>query len=228
MAVFNSTIQHLSFGSKTHTLLVHSWSLRCLGWRLSADLCIRTCCLNQGMLEADEAFFKEHGEPLFSSHMLDLQCTQPPNLAVFAKLFLSQSLLSRKHLKRCLLFECVDIWFDLSPYRLQTHWIEVWGTRWGEHWDLRQVPRICSMSSFLCRPVTICEVLEAHGTNENDSGNSAWTSTCHEQSTYNTLVEISEVPRAHVRPTSLRKWRLASPVAWKMVLTTAELPRSRR
>merc|ERR1719261_465581 len=25
-----------------------------------------------GMLEADEAFFKEHGEPLFSSHMLDL------------------------------------------------------------------------------------------------------------------------------------------------------------
>merc|ERR1712187_699973 len=25
-----------------------------------------------GMLEADEAFFKAHGEPLFSSHMLDL------------------------------------------------------------------------------------------------------------------------------------------------------------
>eukprot|EP00438_Fugacium_kawagutii_P029330 Skav210179 [mRNA] locus=scaffold2101:145080:155782:- [translate_table: standard] len=25
-----------------------------------------------GMLEADEAYFKEHGEPLFSSHMLDL------------------------------------------------------------------------------------------------------------------------------------------------------------
>ena len=25
-----------------------------------------------GMLEADEAFFKQHGEPLFSSHMLDL------------------------------------------------------------------------------------------------------------------------------------------------------------
>src|SRR5438045_6001756 len=25
-----------------------------------------------GMLEADEQYFKEHGEPLFSSHMLDL------------------------------------------------------------------------------------------------------------------------------------------------------------
>ena len=27
---------------------------------------------SRGMLEADEAFFKQHGEPLFSSHMLDL------------------------------------------------------------------------------------------------------------------------------------------------------------
>merc|ERR1712217_534026 len=26
----------------------------------------------EGMLEADEAYFKQHGEPLFSSHMLDL------------------------------------------------------------------------------------------------------------------------------------------------------------
>lgn len=25
-----------------------------------------------GMLDADEAYFKEHGEPLFSSHMIDL------------------------------------------------------------------------------------------------------------------------------------------------------------
>lgn len=24
------------------------------------------------MLDADEAYFKEHGEPLFSSHMIDL------------------------------------------------------------------------------------------------------------------------------------------------------------
>ena len=29
-----------------------------------------------GMLEADEAYFKEHGEPLFSSHMLDLSAAQ--------------------------------------------------------------------------------------------------------------------------------------------------------
>ena len=28
------------------------------------------------MLEADEAYFKEHGEPLFSSHMLDLSDPQ--------------------------------------------------------------------------------------------------------------------------------------------------------
>ena len=25
-----------------------------------------------GMLDNDEAYFKEHGEPLFSSHMIDL------------------------------------------------------------------------------------------------------------------------------------------------------------
>jgi fructose-bisphosphate aldolase, class II len=25
-----------------------------------------------GMMDADEAYFKEHGEPLFSSHMIDL------------------------------------------------------------------------------------------------------------------------------------------------------------
>ena len=31
-----------------------------------------------GMLDADEAYFKQHGEPLFSSHMLDLSlgCAQ--------------------------------------------------------------------------------------------------------------------------------------------------------
>ena len=60
------------------------------------------------MLEADDAFFKEHGEPLFSSHMLDLQCTQEPSLAVFAMSPFSQSLFNRKHLKRCLLIECVE------------------------------------------------------------------------------------------------------------------------
>jgi fructose-bisphosphate aldolase class II len=25
-----------------------------------------------GMMDADEAYYKEHGEPLFSSHMIDL------------------------------------------------------------------------------------------------------------------------------------------------------------
>jgi fructose-bisphosphate aldolase class II len=25
-----------------------------------------------GMMDADEAYFKQHGEPLFSSHMIDL------------------------------------------------------------------------------------------------------------------------------------------------------------
>ena len=78
-----------------------------------------------------------------------------------------------------LLFECVNR--VVRFVTLRTHWIEVWGTRWGEHWDLRQVPRICSMTSVLCRPVPSCEVFEAHGTNETDFGNLAWTSTCHEQ-----------------------------------------------
>merc|ERR1712217_40736 len=39
-----------------------------------------------GMLEADEAFFKLHGEPLFSSHMLDLsEEPDEENLAICAK-----------------------------------------------------------------------------------------------------------------------------------------------
>lgn len=41
-----------------------------------------------GMLEADEAYFKEHGEPLFSSHMLDLsEEPHPKNIATCAKYF---------------------------------------------------------------------------------------------------------------------------------------------
>lgn len=41
-----------------------------------------------GMLEADEAHFKEHGEPLFSSHMLDLsEEPHPQNIATCAKYF---------------------------------------------------------------------------------------------------------------------------------------------
>merc|ERR1711988_734017 len=39
-----------------------------------------------GMLEADEAFFKAHGEPLFSSHMLDLsEEPDEENVAICAK-----------------------------------------------------------------------------------------------------------------------------------------------
>merc|ERR1712083_938298 len=39
-----------------------------------------------GMLEADEAFFKSHGEPLFSSHMLDLsEEPDEENIAICAK-----------------------------------------------------------------------------------------------------------------------------------------------
>lgn len=41
-----------------------------------------------GMLDADEAYFKEHGEPLFSSHMLDLsEEPKEENIAICAKYF---------------------------------------------------------------------------------------------------------------------------------------------
>lgn len=41
-----------------------------------------------GMLEADEAYFKEHQEPLFSSHMLDLsEESKEENIATCAKYF---------------------------------------------------------------------------------------------------------------------------------------------
>merc|ERR1712232_204027 len=41
-----------------------------------------------GMLEADEAFFKAHGEPLFSSHMLDLsEEPHDENVAICAEYF---------------------------------------------------------------------------------------------------------------------------------------------
>jgi len=41
-----------------------------------------------GMLDADEAYFKEHGEPLFSSHMLDLsEDPKEENIEICAKYF---------------------------------------------------------------------------------------------------------------------------------------------
>ena len=34
-----------------------------------------------GMMDADEKYFKEHGEPLFSSHMIDLsEVNHPPSM----------------------------------------------------------------------------------------------------------------------------------------------------
>jgi fructose-bisphosphate aldolase class II len=40
------------------------------------------------MLEADEAYYKEHGEPLFSSHMLDLsEESKEDNIATCVKYF---------------------------------------------------------------------------------------------------------------------------------------------
>jgi fructose-bisphosphate aldolase, class II len=41
-----------------------------------------------GLLEADEAYYKEHGEPLFSSHMIDLsEEPHPENIAITKKYF---------------------------------------------------------------------------------------------------------------------------------------------
>merc|ERR1719450_1929960 len=41
-----------------------------------------------GMLEADEAYFKNHGEALFSSHMLDLsEEPDEENISICAKYF---------------------------------------------------------------------------------------------------------------------------------------------
>ncbi|KAF5355231.1 hypothetical protein D9758_005995 [Tetrapyrgos nigripes] len=42
----------------------------------------------EGMLDADEAYYKEHGEPLFSSHMLDLsEESKEENIATCVKYF---------------------------------------------------------------------------------------------------------------------------------------------
>jgi len=50
-----------------------------------------------GMLEADEAFFKQHGEPLFSSHMLDLsEEPDEENIAI-----------CQKYLKRMAPMKCI-------------------------------------------------------------------------------------------------------------------------
>jgi fructose-bisphosphate aldolase class II len=39
-----------------------------------------------GMMDADEAYFKQHGEPLFSSHMIDLsEESKEENIAITKK-----------------------------------------------------------------------------------------------------------------------------------------------
>jgi hypothetical protein len=56
------------------------------------------------MMDADEAYFKQHGEPLFSSHMIDLsEETKEENIAITkkyleraARTFPSQSLFLRR------------------------------------------------------------------------------------------------------------------------------------
>lgn len=50
------------------------------------------------MLEADEAYFKAHGEPLFSSHMLDLsEESLEENISICKKYMSANLPLSRAH-----------------------------------------------------------------------------------------------------------------------------------
>lgn len=49
-----------------------------------------------GMLDADEAYFKEHGYPLFSSHMLDLsEESKEENIATCEKYFTRMAKMNR-------------------------------------------------------------------------------------------------------------------------------------
>lgn len=48
------------------------------------------------MLDADEAYFKEHGYPLFSSHMLDLsEESKEENIATCEKYFTRMAKMNR-------------------------------------------------------------------------------------------------------------------------------------
>jgi fructose-bisphosphate aldolase class II len=52
-----------------------------------------------GMLEADEAYFKEHGEPLFSSHMLDLsEESKEENIEICVKYFKRMAKVNREYM----------------------------------------------------------------------------------------------------------------------------------
>lgn len=49
------------------------------------------------MLEADEAYFKEHGQPLFSSHMLDLsEESKEENIEICVKYFQRMAKINRE------------------------------------------------------------------------------------------------------------------------------------
>lgn len=51
-----------------------------------------------GMLDADEAYFKEHGVPLFSSHMLDLsEESKEENIATCVKYFERMAKMNREY-----------------------------------------------------------------------------------------------------------------------------------
>ena len=60
-----------------------------------------------GMLEADEAYYKEHKEPLFSSHMLDLsEESKEENIEICVK-----------YLRR---MAKIDLWLEMEVRRLCT------------------------------------------------------------------------------------------------------------
>jgi fructose-bisphosphate aldolase class II len=61
-----------------------------------------------GMLEADEAYFKEHGQPLFSSHMLDLsEESKEENIEICVKYFQRMAKINRESTSRQKLQELI-------------------------------------------------------------------------------------------------------------------------
>ena len=115
------------------------------------------------------------------------------------------------------MFECVNTWFDLSPYRpIESR---------SEEPDEENI-EICTkcLASVQCHHFCADLSLFARYLKRMAPMKQILETQLELQLAMNS-VGYQKVPRAHMRPASLRKWRLASPVAWKMVLTTAELPR---
>jgi len=83
-----------------------------------------------GLLDADEAYFKQHGEPLFSSHMIDLSEEEVDfNIQTTAK-----------YLKRA---APMKQWLEMVSHtceRLNNHWlfsngiVGDWYHRWRRGW----------------------------------------------------------------------------------------------